>query len=98
MAPWSEYEVLVRNASLGVGGLAALILGFMILKKVQPPVPNSKNTSVDTRRARALASMSETVRRNPEQLKDALRVWLMEEEDQTRRETAEQRPEAAEAA
>ena len=98
IAPWAQYEVLVRNASLGLGGLAALTLGFLILKKVQLPTPAAKNTTLDARRARALATMSESVRRNPDQLKDALRAWLMEEEEEINRESTEERAEAAEAA
>jgi flagellar M-ring protein FliF len=84
-APWREYEALVRSASLGIAALVALILGTLALRKVPSatpaPAPAVDVTALDTRRAQVLASLSDAVRRNPEQLKDALTLWLNTDED-----------------
>ena len=80
-SPWEGYEVLVKHASLGVGALVALVLTVLILRKVQPSEP-LRLGGLDPRRSRALASMSETMRDDPNRLKEALRLWLEMAEDE----------------
>ena len=79
-SPWVGYETIVKHASLGVAALVALVMTIMILRKVQPGNPMSQH-GLDPKHARALASMTESMRTDPNQLREALTLWLEAEEE-----------------
>lgn len=80
-SPWQGYETIVKHASLGVAALVALVMTVLILRKVQPGNPMS-NGGLAPKHARALASMSEAMRADPHQLKEALSLWLEAEDEE----------------
>ena len=75
---WENLALLAKNASLGIAAIAALVLGFMYLKKLQPvldaPAPAAQAASTD--RTRLLAELSEQAKENPEVVSKILSAWL----------------------
>lgn len=90
VAPWKDYEALLRTASLGTAALVALLLGTLILRKMQFATPASEPSAapLDAKRVRMVASMSDAARQQPEQLRAALQQWLAEEHEPPAREAA----------
>jgi flagellar M-ring protein FliF len=85
---WQQYEGLVRSASLGLGAAAALLLGFMIVKRLRPiavEVPATAGLSLDA--AHRLADVSYQVQRQPETAARVLAAWLDDDEEEERKTT-----------
>lgn len=77
---WEQYERLIRAASLGMGGLAALVLGWFVLRRLRPvtiaPAP-AEGLSLEA--AHRLAELSQLVREQPEVAARVLATWMDEE-------------------
>lgn len=83
---WEQYERLIRAASLGMGGLAALVLGWLVLRRLRPvtiaPAP-AEGLSLEA--AHRLAELSQLVREQPDVAAKVLATWI-EEESSSRQE------------
>lgn len=79
-SPWSQYEGLVRNASLGLASLVVLAIALMTLKKVKPVVvapPASVGFTPET--ARRLNALTQQVEDDPRAIAQVLEAWLGED-------------------
>jgi flagellar M-ring protein FliF len=75
---WDFYNNLVRNASLGLAAVVALILGLLLIRKLQPVtalrgaadrVPEADRTSM-------VAELSAQAKENPELVSKIVAAWL----------------------
>ncbi len=77
---WTQYEGLVRNASLGIASLVLLVIALMTLNKMKPVVvaqPASTGFTPET--ARRLNSLAQQVEDDPRAIASVLEAWLGEE-------------------
>lgn len=74
---WSQHVELLHNVALGIVGLSALLLGWMILRRVSTPVI-VKEPSVDevSNAARRLSLLNSQVRDDPELIAKIMSNWL----------------------
>lgn len=80
---WQQYEGLIRSASLGLGAMAALLLGFLILRRMQPvAVEAPAGQGLSLQAARRLADISQEVQKNPDAAARVLAAWLDETENE----------------
>lgn len=80
---WEQYERLIRSASLGIGGLAALLLGWMVLRRIRPVTvapPATDGLSIEA--AHRLAELSQLVREQPEVAARVFATWVDEDTPQ----------------
>jgi flagellar M-ring protein FliF len=83
---WEMYVNLVRNASLGVGALVALVIGIMVVRRIRPmPATESAGEGGRTRVLEDVVTLSE---QNPEVMARLLARWLEEQEQPARRAAA----------
>ena len=82
---WDFYERILRNSSLGIASLVALILGLLTLLRLRPitvtPAPERQPSEL-------LSEFSEQVRDNPDVVKAVVSAWL---DDDTADETEQKR-------
>lgn len=81
---WEQYEGMIRTASLGIASVVALIVGFLILKRLRPmavEVPANEGLSLEA--AQRLADLSRKVRQQPAAAAKVISAWLEESEEQT---------------
>ncbi len=71
--PWAQVHEILRNISLGLAGLVALLLGWMSFKKLTPvePVTDRRRTSRETQ----LNELSQLVKQNPEVFSQIIAAW-----------------------
>jgi flagellar M-ring protein FliF len=74
---FQAYVVMARNISLGLSGLLAAILGFLLLRRLRPRVINAAPIPAETPAA-DMNELAELVRRDPELIARAL-VGMMSE-------------------
>lgn len=85
---WQTYEKIARHSSLGVAALVALVLGRMVLKRLQvPPQPGRAAVVDQADRSRVIQQLSNEAQRNPEAVAGLLANWL-DEADQARKAAA----------
>ncbi|MBI3463195.1 MAG: flagellar M-ring protein FliF [Planctomycetes bacterium] len=78
---WESYVGIARNASLGVAALVALILGRMILKRLQPaPQPGEPSSQSAIERPGLLEQVSLQAQQDPEVVARVLTSWVDESE------------------
>jgi flagellar M-ring protein FliF len=77
---WQNIATLVRQASLGVAALAALGMGWMALRRLQPsgpaPAPTQAPEPAPPERNPTLDRLAQTAQQNPEALARVLAKWL----------------------
>lgn len=81
---WEQYERLIRTASLGVGGLAALLLGWLVLRRIRPvtvAAPQSDGLTIEA--AHRLAELSQLVREQPDVAARVLSTWIGESNERS---------------
>jgi flagellar M-ring protein FliF len=74
---WQRYLDLARNASLGIGGVAALLITVLILRRVKPIVVEAKpadQMSVD--QIQQLIKVANLTRENPAVAARVLQSWI----------------------
>ena len=73
---WSQWSDLVRNASLAIGAIVALLVGFMVLRKISPE-PTSVETVVrlDDNRTETVDQLTSLLRENPELFAQIVQSW-----------------------
>jgi flagellar M-ring protein FliF len=75
--PWEWYRELLRNASLGIASIVALILGFLLVGRMRPlAMPTSTGGAAQADRARRIAALSAHAMQDPDSLAKILQVWL----------------------
>jgi len=81
MQKWQNVVNIVRNASLGVTALVALLMGWMFLRRFKPaPTTPQAAPEADTERTLMLNRMSTAAERNPQGVALALETWLAQPE------------------
>jgi flagellar M-ring protein FliF len=74
---WDRYSSLIRNASLGLASLVALVLGLLILRRLQPaPAPTHSAEAPQAERARQIVDLATQASANPEVVGRIIRAWL----------------------
>ena len=82
VSAWRNYEGLIRDASLGVASLVALVVGFVMLRKLRPiTVPQSGDGSLTPETAERLSTLSTQAHENPEAIASAISAWLDDSND-----------------
>lgn len=77
---WESINELLRNVSLGLASIVALILGLLIVRRMRPVAdPSASSQMVSVERARQIADLSERALANPEALSQFIHVWLNED-------------------
>lgn len=78
---WQHYEKIVRQLSLGVAALVVLLLGRMVVKQLQPALPEPNAAPAEqAARAGAMDEFVNTAEQNPEAIARLLAAWLDESE------------------
>lgn len=72
---WEFISTMVRNSSLGLAAVVALIVLQLALRKMKP-VTIVVDPEEDIRRQRALSSLSTQIQQNPEAVSKILSTWL----------------------
>ena len=87
--PWDTINTILRNSSLGLASVVALIMGLLTLKKMKPiTIPTEPNSSTADR-GELLASLSDRIRNNPETMQAIIASWLNEDnQDSDQRDAA----------
>ena len=72
---WEFVNELVRNGSLGIAALVALVLGLLIIRKMKPiTLPGTTGVSVE--QAHKLSELSSLASDNPDAVADVVSAWL----------------------
>ncbi len=82
---WQTIAAIVRQGSLGVAALAALVIGWMALRRLRPSPQGAPAASVTT--SPAVERMAQTAQQNPDALARILAQWL-EQSDRPQRNAA----------
>lgn len=72
---WEFVTTMVRNSSLGLAAVVALIALQLALRKMKP-VTIVVDRDIDSRRERALSKLSSQIQDNPEAVSKILSTWL----------------------
>lgn len=75
---WARYNQLARNASLGVAGLIALVLGWLALRRMKPGEPQAEAIAAATQRAERTQELRERTRQRPDTAAEVIAAWLEE--------------------
>jgi flagellar M-ring protein FliF len=73
---WQYYVNLVRNGSLGVAALVALVLGFLLLRSLRPARAPAALPPVPPERTQRLENLAREVQQDPDRLARLLEAWL----------------------
>ncbi len=82
---WQQTLALVRNASLGVTALAAVVLAWMLLRRKGPGPAPEKQAPADPEQTAALERIAAALQRDPDAFGKVLSDWLKEPEPTTRK-------------
>lgn len=84
---WDTYGQLLRTASLGIAAIVALLLGMLVIRRLQPIVVES-STAEDLPRETIfrLAEISQQAREEPERAAAVIRAWLEQSAEETTQE------------
>ncbi len=73
---WGQWSELVRNASLAIGALVAFVIGFMVLRKVNPAPTTSENVvRLDDGRTETVNQLTSLLQNNPELFAQIVQSW-----------------------
>jgi flagellar M-ring protein FliF len=74
---WDLYNKLVRNASLGLAALVALVLGLLLIRKLQPMQALARSAEAPAEeRSSVLAELAAQAQQNPELVSKIVAAWL----------------------
>jgi flagellar M-ring protein FliF len=89
--PWDQIQSLLRNISLGVAALVALLIGRKTLQSLQP-APSTGPVILPGEQGERMAQLSELVKQNPQVFSKILSSWanetVPEKTEQNRRRAA----------
>ncbi len=79
--PWDWYRELLRNASLGIASIVALILGLLVMGRMRPVLmPTGPGDTAqrerERERSRRIGTLSDRAMQDPDRLAKLLQVWL----------------------
>ena len=83
-APPADYTLIleiIRNSSLGLGALFALVIGFLMLRKMKPVELTKEEPQMTPERTRHLADLTQLASQNPEMLTKIISAWINETPD-----------------
>jgi len=66
---------VLRNVSLAIASLVALIIGFLLIKRLQPVTIKQEDNQLSPERLRQITDMSLLVKQNPELLSRIVAAW-----------------------
>lgn len=75
---WSQWKEIVRNASLAIGAIVALLIGFLTLKKIKPSEPTQTVEPVvvlDESRSQSIERLVHLANENPEVFAQIIQNW-----------------------
>ncbi len=72
--PWEQIQNVLRNLSLGIAALVALLIGRKTLRHLQP-APASSGSALSGEQGAKVAQLSELVKQNPEVFSKVLASW-----------------------
>jgi len=72
---WESVNELVRNGSLGLAALVALVLGVLVIRKMKP-ITLPGQTGVSVGQAHKLSELSTLASENPDAVADVVSAWL----------------------
>jgi len=76
---WDQINRLVRNASLGLAAIVALVVGLMIVRKLKPVEVSSRPSGMLTmEQAQRIADLSSQAAAKPDVIGKVVRAWLGE--------------------
>jgi flagellar M-ring protein FliF len=78
---WEFYNQILRNASLGIASLVALLLGMMTLKKMRPVTIQVEAEEEVDEQEKMLLKLSERIQDNPDTMRTIISAWLSEPDD-----------------
>ncbi len=73
---WDFYNNLVRNASLGVAAVTALILGILLMRKMKPITIPDRSGYNTADRMTVISELSRQAQENPEMVSRIVNAWL----------------------
>ncbi len=74
--PWDQINNVLKNISLGLAALVALLIGMKIIKRIQPaPVPGGATAAGDADRNQRITALSDLVKENPEVFARIIEAW-----------------------
>jgi flagellar M-ring protein FliF len=78
---WQNYVNIARHASLAVAAIVALLLARMVLKRLQPPAPDTSGAApAPSDQGRVLQKLSEMAQHDPTAVARILETWIDESE------------------
>ncbi len=82
-SPWDQYGNLLKNLSLGIASIVALVVGFLVLRRMQPIVLEQEvKGSLPSDMVLRIADLSRQAQEEPETVATIIRSWLEEPSEQ----------------
>ena len=73
---WTQWNELLRNASLAIAAIVAFLIGFLVLGKIKPAAPASEPlVRLDEVRSKSVDQLGELVKSNPEIFAQIIENW-----------------------
>ena len=75
---WAKLTTIVEKASLAIASFLALILGFMLLRRVGPIAEDQSgesNVNMNQSRRENVSQLSSLIKDNPEAFREVVRAW-----------------------
>jgi flagellar M-ring protein FliF len=80
-ANWDKIDTIVRNASLGLAAIVALVISLLTLKKMKPITIPTDPSQANTDPGDLLSSLSERIRENPETMQAIISAWMSDDNE-----------------
>ncbi len=73
---WSQWNELLRNASLAIGAIVAFVIGFMVLRRINPgPSTPQPLVRLDDNRSETVDQLTALMKHNPELFVQIVHSW-----------------------
>ena len=73
---WTQWNELLRNASLAIAAIVAFLIGFLVLGKIKPAAPAAEPmVRLDEVRSKSVDQLGELVKNNPEIFAQIIENW-----------------------
>jgi flagellar M-ring protein FliF len=81
---WQMHESLIQSVILGVAALIALVIGFMMIRRMKPVVVSgSLEEPISVADMKRVQSLADQAKAHPEVVASILAAWLSESENRT---------------
>jgi len=82
-SPWEQYGPLLKNLSLGIASIVALVIGLLVLRRMKPIVLESESAgALPADMVLRIADLSKQTQADPESVARVIQAWLAEPGDQ----------------